>query len=502
MHKKFEAFTLIELLVVIAIVGVLSGFTFVSMNNGLNAGKDTKREADVGNISKSLLAWQANNSASSFPISTTACNITGVTNPCPSQVTQALGTALAKLPDDPNGTSYTYQSNGNGDCIITAILSNGESYTYSCGIGFEKHSAVAGACGAAATSYAYGDTTFSGTMCSAGSGVTTPASPSFPSQGSSTTWTCGGSNGGAESGTCTATRTNSPIDGACGTAATSYAYDASAFSGTMCSAGSGITTPASPSFPSQGGSTTWTCGGANGGNSSGTCTATRASAPVAGACGTAATSYTYDASTFSGTMCSAGSGVTTPASPSFPAQGGSTTWTCGGSNGGAESGTCTATRASAPFSDPIINGSFDGTGTGWTLSGGSSKTVADTAPYAGSYDALVNYTYDCTKGEIYQNILVPNVSGTVNLQFYERTGMSAWSGVYGVQINNNWVFSVDWPDRRNTTTGWALHVIDISAYKGQTIKLGIVINETGRNGCGNGDHAGWIRVDEMRLTNP
>jgi hypothetical protein len=81
---------------------------------------------------------------------------------------------------------------------------------------------------------------------------------------------------GTTSSAVTVTVNNAAVNGACGTAATSYAYNASAFSGTMCSAGSGVTTPASPAFPAQGGSTTWTCGGSNGGSSSGTCTATRA----------------------------------------------------------------------------------------------------------------------------------------------------------------------------------------------------------------------------------
>jgi hypothetical protein len=49
-------------------------------------------------------------------------------------------------------------------------------------------------------------------MCSAGNNITTPASPVFPSQGSSTNWTCGGLNGGASSGTCTASRGAIPIN--------------------------------------------------------------------------------------------------------------------------------------------------------------------------------------------------------------------------------------------------------------------------------------------------
>jgi len=70
-----------------------------------------------------------------------------------------------------------------------------------------------------------------------------------------------------------------PVNGTCGTAAKSYLYTDSAFSGTMCTLGSGVTTPASPTFPSAGSSVTWTCAGSDGGSSSGTCTASVASVP-------------------------------------------------------------------------------------------------------------------------------------------------------------------------------------------------------------------------------
>jgi general secretion pathway protein G len=222
--------------------------------------------------------------------------------------------------------------------------------------------------------------------------------------------------------------------------------------------------------------------------------------PASGACGTAATSYIYSDSSFSGTMCSAGSGVTTPTSPDFPAEGNSTTWTCGGVYGGGSSGTCTASRSVMPFIDPIVNGSFDGTWTGWTAGGGGTKTVSDTGAYAGSYTSLIQYTYDCSLAEIYQNITVPNMSGTINLEFYERTYFSAWAGQGGFMINNGWVFAVNWPDRANTTTNWLKHTINVSAYKGQSIKIAAVwYDNTGS--CHNGDHAGWIRVDEIKLVN-
>src|SRR3990167_8464142 len=57
-----------------------------------------------------------------------------------------------------------------------------------------------GTCGPAAQSYAATETSFTGALCSFG--TPTPAAPSFPAAGSSTTWTCVGTT----TVTCTASR--------------------------------------------------------------------------------------------------------------------------------------------------------------------------------------------------------------------------------------------------------------------------------------------------------
>ena len=151
-----------------------------------------------------------------------------------------------------------------------------------------------------------------------------------------------------------------------------------------------------------------------------------------------------------------------------------------------------------PFVDPIVNGSFDGTWTGWTAAGGSTKSVSDTSAYAGSYTSLINYGLDCLKAEIYQNITIPDVVGKINLEFWERTYFHNWAGAGGVKFNDDWLFCVGyWVSGRIGTTNWAKQTIDVSAYKGQTVKLAFVWEDY--NYCTNGDHAGWIRVDEIVL---
>jgi hypothetical protein len=135
------------------------------------------------------------------------------------------------------------------------------------------------------------------------------------------------------------------LTNACGAAATTYAYSASAYSGTYCVMGT--STPVSPAFPAAGNSTTWTCPVTSGSPIS--CTATHSPAPVAGVCGAAATAYSYSASVYSGALCS--TGTASPASPAFPAVGSSSSWSCLGTNGGS-SPSCTASRNN-PL--PLVN---------------------------------------------------------------------------------------------------------------------------------------------------
>jgi hypothetical protein len=138
------------------------------------------------------------------------------------------------------------------------------------------------------------------------------------------------------------------LTNACGAAATTYVYSASAFSGTYCAMGS--STPAAPTFPAAGASTTWTCPVANDPTHPISCTATHAAMPVDGVCGAAQQTYVYSATAYSGSLCS--TGTASPISPSFPAIGSSMSWSCLGTNEGS-SPSCTASRSTVPF---LVNG--------------------------------------------------------------------------------------------------------------------------------------------------
>jgi hypothetical protein len=113
------------------------------------------------------------------------------------------------------------------------------------------------------------------------------------------------------------------VNGSCGAAAKTYAYDASGYStDTFCA--TGTANPPSPTFPAQGGSTGWSCAGANGGTTA-TCSASRGNVPVNGECGPANTADYRDMPTDG--LCAVGT-------PSAVVKDGAWIWTCTGENGG------------------------------------------------------------------------------------------------------------------------------------------------------------------------
>ncbi|MFA5169686.1 MAG: type II secretion system protein [Candidatus Paceibacterota bacterium] len=241
---KSKAFTLIELLVVVAIIGILSGFVIVQMNGAINAANDGKKKANLSSIKKALIVYGVEN-GNSYPIES-GCTIGSCTT---------LDPALSSLlPQNLNGT-YTYESDGSS-FSVSSILSSGYAYSYdSVTNSFTTEEPTAGSCGTASKTYLYTETTYgSDTFCI--QGTANPSSPSFPELGSSTNWTCPGSNGGTTAN-CTASRGATPTSGSCGTKDGKYA-SIEPTETQACLTGT---------ITNMTGTYSWTCAGSNGGDS-------------------------------------------------------------------------------------------------------------------------------------------------------------------------------------------------------------------------------------------
>ena len=202
-------------------------------------------------------------------------------------------------------------------------------------------SAANGSCGTAVRNFNYAENWPNNyTYCAVGE--PNPTYPLNPPSGGNSTWNCLGTNGGNTSGTCKATRSAAPINGACGTAERTYEYPEKWPNDyTYCAAGT--PSPSSPANPPAGGKSTWTCNGLNSGTNSAPCRAARIAGPTKGVCGKAVRNYAVNESWPNGySFCSVGD--PTPAQPGNPYTGDASYWTCSGINGGASSGSCKATR--------------------------------------------------------------------------------------------------------------------------------------------------------------
>ena len=170
--------------------------------------------------------------------------------------------------ENTTGTSRTFGTTpGNSNffwvhaCNSAGCSAGAASTSFSC-----VAPPINGVCGSRSTTYAFSTATWpvGSTFCS--SGTASPPSVTFPSVGSSSVWQCLGSGGGSTV-SCSASRTNAPVFGSCGTRNTTYPSTTSAWpvGSTLCSAGTA--SPVSVSFPASGSTASWQCLGSGGGSS-------------------------------------------------------------------------------------------------------------------------------------------------------------------------------------------------------------------------------------------
>jgi general secretion pathway protein G len=107
-----EGFTLIEIMVVILILGLLATIVVQSLRGATDKAKVTKTEADISEIKTALDRYYLDNGY--YPTSDQGLTAL-VTAPTSGQIPSNYedGGYIEKLPLDPWGTPYFYQSDGN-----------------------------------------------------------------------------------------------------------------------------------------------------------------------------------------------------------------------------------------------------------------------------------------------------------------------------------------------------------------------------------------------------
>jgi len=106
-----DGFTLIELMVVILIIGLLATIVVQNLRSATDRAKRVKAEADLAQIKSALDRYYLDNG--SYP--TTDQGLTGlISMPSGGDVPKDWGGPyIEKLPADPWGNTYFYQSDGN-----------------------------------------------------------------------------------------------------------------------------------------------------------------------------------------------------------------------------------------------------------------------------------------------------------------------------------------------------------------------------------------------------
>jgi prepilin-type N-terminal cleavage/methylation domain-containing protein len=283
------------------------------------------------------------------------------------------------------GTAGTVSGSGPWDWTCTGT--NGGT-TASCSTGILP---VNGACGSSNGSNF--SSTPSSNLCTLGSPTTVSGSGPW-------TWDCTGLNSGSTD-SCSA---NLIVNGTCGTANKTYAYNITTYgSDTYCAAGT--TNPTTPTFPALGGSTNWTCVGLNTGTTA-SCTASRNNTPVNGVCGTSNGSNFY--SIPSSNLCTAGT-------PSSVGGSGPWTWTCNGLYGG------TTANCSANLSVNGVCGSKNNKYATSTPAGTQACTAGSIIGMTGSY------SWSCAGQNGGTSPSCATVAATYGTTSFTTVGTTSWT---------------------------------------------------------------------------
>lgn len=108
-----EGFTLIEIMVVILILGLLATIVVQSLRGSVDKAKRTKAEADISSLKTALDRYYLDNG--SYPTTDQGLQAL-ISAPTSGQIptNYEQGGYIERVPPDPWGHGYFYQSDGNG----------------------------------------------------------------------------------------------------------------------------------------------------------------------------------------------------------------------------------------------------------------------------------------------------------------------------------------------------------------------------------------------------
>lgn len=183
---------------------------------------------------------------------------------------------------------------------------------------------------------------------------------------------------------------------------------------------------------------------------------------INGSCGAAATNYAYSATGFSGAYCA--SGTASPPNPSFPAAGGSSTWSCNGSNTGTNA-SCTATRTGAPVTGSCGTNAaiFESGVTYYTGTVCATGIASPTSPAFPGIGAKVSWACNGANGganadcSSYRRVPTPSLSVSPTSVATGATLTFSWGAVsgatgYGIAFKRNGAWDSGWTWIGNVTS--------------------------------------------------
>lgn len=144
-----------------------------------------------------------------------------------------------------------------------------------------------------------------------------------------------------------------------------------------------------------------------------------------------------------------------------------------------------------------------------TVGGSYAPTVnlhSMNGPHSGSYCAKMINNFGGLgtprAGYIRQTVTLPSTGTT--LSYYVKYWKDYWGPGMGVRIKDS-SGSVLAQNKEGTSgtpssSDWVQRTINVSAYAGQTITIEIYLEDLSTTWAGNGDHGGWIAVDDFSVT--